>query len=462
MDRKPGRGHNWMFLGFLAACAAPFLLLCAFAHPSADDWYMAAAGEKLGVLGASKKWYLNLTGRFTQQALTSLHPIRLGIAAYQSWCLAVLLTLFLSIYLCIRRWLADFQHWQWSLISGAVVCVFLWQMPSPAQGIYWVNGLNTYIFAAILQLLLAAVLGPKCVDRNPKYSLTSYALTLLLAILAVGCSEVAMSFQVMFLITLGIYSFIQHKRISRILLLAMTCTALASVVVFKAPGNEWRTSMYENAIHGQVLPSLWLAARLSIARLASWISSAPLTLITLVLLSFWQVKLANRKTAWLLVIASVVLIVGTVWGGFFVGAWSAGKSLPPRAINLIYFFFVMEWILLLHAALVFLKAHDFEPPRLNTAAISVVIFGLYAALASPSNVKTAWRELINGDARRFSQESTARFEMIRTAKADEVTVPALKTKPKTLFFNDFKSDPADWRNKGAAEFFNRKMIRLEP
>jgi hypothetical protein len=31
-----------------------------------------------------------------------------------------------------------------------------------------------------------------------------------------------------------------------------------------------------------------------------------------------------------------------------------------------------------------------------------------------------------------------------------------------LFFNDFKPDPTDWRNKGGAEFFNKKVIRLEP
>jgi hypothetical protein len=462
MNCTLNRRLKWLLLGYLAACVTPFLLLCAYAHPSADDWYMAAAGEKLGVLGASKQWYLKLTGRFTQQALTSLHPIRWGIAAYQAWCLAVLLTLFLSIYLCIRRWLPDFQRWQWCAISGAVACVFLWQMPSPAQGIYWVNGLNTYIFAAILQLLLAVVLGPECVSKSPKYSPGSYALAMLLSILAVGCSEVAMSFQVMFLVMLGMFSFMQCKSVSPILVLTMACTAVATIVVFKAPGNDWRTSMYDNAIHGQLLPSLWLAARLSIARFASWASSAPLALLSLFLLSFWRVKTADRRSGWLLLVFATLLLTGTLWGGFFVGAWSAGKSLPPRAINLIYLFFVLEWIILLHAIAVFLKARDLEPPRLNRTAIFVVVLGLYAALASPGNVRSAWRDLIKGDAGRFSRESQARFELIRSSSGDDITVPALKTKPKMLFFNDFKPDPDDWRNKGAAEFFNKKVIRLNP
>jgi hypothetical protein len=309
---------------------------------------------------------------------------------------------------------------------------------------------------------LATVLGRECVGKDPQYGVKSYILASLLAILAVGSSEVAMSFQVMFLIILCTVSFIQHKRVSRILILTMVCTVIATVVVFKAPGNDWRTSMYDNAVHGRLFPSLMLAAKLSVVRFASWVSSGPLVLLTLFLLSFWRVRTADRRTGWLLIIIALFLITGTLWGGFFVGAWSAGKPLPPRAINLIYLFFVLEWIILLHAAAVFLKAHNLELPRLNMAAIFVVVFGLYAALASPSNVKSAWRDLIKGDAKRFSQESSKRFELIRASTSDDVTVPALKTKPKMLFFNDFKPDPTDWRNKGGAEFFNKKVIRLEP
>jgi hypothetical protein len=52
------------------------------------------------------------------------------------------------------------------------------------------------------------------------------------------------------------------------------------------------------------------------------------------------------------------------------------------------------------------------------------------------------------------------YALIQEAKSDEVTLPPLRVKPVSLFFNDLKPDPMDWRNAGMAEFYHKKAIHL--
>ena len=39
------RWQGWLLLLLALFVITPFVILCFYAHPSADDWYMAAAGR---------------------------------------------------------------------------------------------------------------------------------------------------------------------------------------------------------------------------------------------------------------------------------------------------------------------------------------------------------------------------------------------------------------------------------
>ena len=107
-----------------------------------------------------------------------------------------------------------------------------------------------------------------------------------------------------------------------------------------------------------------------------------------------------------------------------------------------------------------IRAQGWTKPALSPAAFLLALLALTASLSAPNNVKTAWRDLIKGNARKFDEECEHRYTLIRESKGDEVSVPPLRVKPVSLFFNDLKPDATDWRNVGMAEFFHKKAIHL--
>lgn len=433
----------------------PFMLLCLYAHPSADDWYMAATGRDLGLWGASVKWYTTITGRIVQQGVTSLHPIRLGAWAYKLWCLGLLIGLGAGIYRMVRAWLPGLDRSRTLVISAAGGMLLLWSMRSPAQGLYWVNGGNTYVLPAILQAFMLSLLA-----RMDAAGWRRHVAVALLAATAAWCSELAMALQLLGIILFIVTHWLLHRRLVPLLLTALAATLVATAVVFLSPGNNWRSGIYHNEVHGHLVPALVLSAKLGVRQVLTWLTTSPYFLLSIPLLALWPAGQTTRRQACLWLSLALVLMVGTAWGGFFVGAWSMGKPLPPRAVNLLGFYFLLEWGLLVHAVTALFSCEKWQRPRLSPALYLLVLLALGASLRSPNPVKTAWRDLLSGDARKFDAECQHRYDLIRQSTQDEVTVPPLKTKPVSLYFNDLNPDPADWRNAGMASFFQKKAIHL--
>jgi hypothetical protein len=100
-------------------------------------------------------------------------------------------------------------------------------------------------------------------------------------------------------------------------------------------------------------------------------------------------------------------------------------------------------------------------PGLALSLGAFVIFVSWA-LVSTNNVKTAWRDLISGDAAGYDRESEARHAMIRASSEPDMLVPALRARPRTLFFNDLTTDPTNWRNTGCARFFRKRSLAVKP
>ena len=119
-----------------------------------------------------------------------------------------------------------------------------------------------------------------------------------------------------------------------------------------------------------------------------------------------------------------------------------------------------EHFLLLSGVAAWIRSLGWAKPTLTPAAFILVFLALAACVRAPGNVKTAWRDLLKGDARKFDLECEARYALIHESKTDEVTLPPLSVKPVSLFFNDLKPDPTDWRNTGMAQFYRKKAIHL--
>ena len=71
--------------------------------------------------------------------------------------------------------------------------------------------------------------------------------------------------------------------------------------------------------------------------------------------------------------------------------------------------------------------------------------------------------LINGDAKTYDCELTARDEYLRSTGDDEqfVTVPTLSKRPAPIYHSDITDDPGDWHNAHVAMYYRKECIWTE-
>lgn len=442
----------------------PFVLMTYFAQPSADDWYMAADTLEIGYLQANIGFYKTVTGRFFSSAMLFAHPMLLSFGAFKCYSFALVVGLMASIRWAIEGWIPEASRgWKWMMATLASV-MFVWGMASPAEGFYWGTGSACYTVPGIMTCCLAGMFGRHCMelDWRPGPGLMAVASVLTLAI--TGCSEVAMALFFAHITILNALFYWQHRKVSQPLLLVLVVTLIGIAIVAMAPGNAVRRTWYNNNVNHMIVPATLMALKLGFRQMAVWMAFVPFFLFSLVTLSAWpeQLKLSTKR-AWELIVVSLVLMMGTVFGGFFLGTWSMGGIIPLRAVNVMLLFFIIDWVVLLAGSVVLLRSFSLEIQRPGVV-LSILAFMIFCSnvLMSNNNVKIAWRDLLSGDAARYDRESAQRHAMIRASDQADVTVPLLKARPKTLFFNDFKPDSTNWRNTGGARFFRKHSLSVQP
>jgi hypothetical protein len=160
-------------------------------------------------------------------------------------------------------------------------------------------------------------------------------------------------------------------------------------------------------------------------------------------------------------------MVGTVLGGFFLGTWSMGDYLPLRSTNLVYLFFLLDWLLFLCGLVALLRSYGAGIPQLGAPLVLCAFMAFCSSMASGGclpiwggacNIKNAWKDLLGGGAAAYDRECYARYDLIRNSTEADVVVPTLKTRPSSLYFSDLHEDPANWRNIGMADFFQRHSL----
>lgn len=76
---------------------------------------------------------------------------------------------------------------------------------------------------------------------------------------------------------------------------------------------------------------------------------------------------------------------------------------------------------------------------------------------------TAALSLLNGDAKIYDAELTARDEYLTSTSDDEqfITVPALSKRPAPIFHSDITDDAGDWHNAHLAMYYRKECVWTE-
>ena len=121
--------------------------------------------------------------------------------------------------------------------------------------------------------------------------------------------------------------------------------------------------------------------------------------------------------------------------------------------------FLLGW----YPSFVILAHYWFGDGAYSTNDRRVAIAGALLAiglLGSP-NIFEAYKDVYRGY--RYDKEMRDRFAVLRASQGDgarDVTVASISRPPRTLFATDFVTDPRNFRNTCASEYFGVKSITL--
>ena len=182
----------------LLAILGMYLAACWFVHPIADD-FVFARDARAGLWTAWLSEYAGFSGRYASNALVLSGPAAWGAAGYRAAAALMLIGVPAAAYAFVRAWFTDTLSRSEALACALVFsALYVSQMPSTGEGIYWYTAAATHHAPLVLVLVhLALVLRSLRGGRGGRIYLFA-AFVLLVAV--AGFNEV------MTLLLLGFYA----------------------------------------------------------------------------------------------------------------------------------------------------------------------------------------------------------------------------------------------------------------
>ena len=449
----------------LLAILGMYLAACSFVHPIADD-FVFARDARAGLWTAWLSEYAGFSGRYASNALVLSGPASWGAAGYRAAAALMLIGVPAAAYAFVRAWFADTLSRTEALTCALVFsALYVSQMPSPGEGIYWYTAAATHHAPLVLVLLhFAFVLRSLRGERGARIYLFA-AIVLLVAV--AGFNEV------MTLLLLGFYGAwtvwsagdrtgASGSRVPGILL---AVTAACAVAIVASPGNTVRQGLYAT-VHHRFLYSAGMTALQTLRFSVDWVSSGALLLATVLfapLAAKWAQTRAPQPSSRSLLIWLAAGLLLVIPAAVFPAYWETGLLGQHRTVNTAYFAFLVLWFT---ATAIWVAGDGRHAHALrqfsNQFRVPLAIL-LLAALAVTHNSYALGLDLVSGRLANFSREMTSRDAALRACREhSEQTcrLDGIQARPASFLVLDVSADPHDFVNESYARYFELREVRL--
>lgn len=451
-------------LVYLAAVSAilPYLLLCFFIHPSADDFTVISDYSRGDIWNTILVQYRELNGRIMTNFVLLLNPGPYHLIwLYRTVPLLILSGIFFAFRffgkILIKK---SFGGIEIGELSSIMMVTILSGFRSLPEGLYWFTSVVAYVFSSVCFILMLGLFIEAAfkVKYNRNHSLFFFS-----GFFLSGCfSEVLTVFGLWIFTVFFLFSFISRKKLWPPILglsFALVCMGLA-------PGTAHRASFYPDAFQfgNSVFQSFLQCGRF----LFFWATNPLLWAFVLLLVPFSSLFLKqnpNLKKKYFSPLAPLLLISGFLFSANILPYLATGMLGQYRTINLAWIFIVPATVWLIISVVFHLQRIanlDFATVTKKRTGLLVLFFTL--SLFS-GNGWTAMDDLISGRASRFNDEIIERYTILEAcakAKADTCHLPLIKTRPESIFTYDITTNSEHWMNIGLARFSGFKGMEIVP
>jgi len=459
--------HFFLFL--LAISLLPYFYLSFFAHPIADDLIYAHKGSTQPLIDALLQEYKYWSGRYTAMLFGFNNPINKSLILYQLIPIGLITLITAGAFILFKSILIahNIKRLQLGIMSLLFTLTFIGQLPIISEGIYWYSGAVGYVLPIVPTLLYFSLIYKYL---NGVWFLNRYIHVFgifALQFFIMGFNEVHMLLMLLFQFVLAIIE-LNKKEKGIGMFLLLSGILFSSIMIF-SPGNLGRSSHFFNNhdLINSVLSSLLQTIRFS----TSWISSAPILLLSILYIPF-HFKLEKtsalfQKSFYLKPYIAILLLMSTIFIAAFAPYWATGILGQHRTMNTAWFFFLLMWFVNLTVWCNHFKS------TLGTFTIPIkfqcILYGLiWLTLSFTNNGYGAALDIFDGSAQRFDKLMSERYlimEKARESKEKSIYFTPITDPPRTLFILDISKDPNFWINLTYPLYYGmpeKQVISKEP
>ncbi len=463
--------HGLIFISIIAIL--PFAVLSFYNNPSGtDDYLYAATARESGIFPGAGHEYERDGGRYISTPLVAAaHFSNYWMEGLRVLPLFILTLLWGTIHMFIKELFGKSigLHSRFTF-SLCFMFAYLRTMASPAQGFYWSPGAIEYQLGSVLLLIAGCSLLHIARESTPFRRTAFIATGCICAALIPGSNEFSLLKFLCIIILVSTVTLLKNRSVNGAFAGVLCISTIASLISLFAPGNFVRASQMPLPIHHgqhQFAISLLLSGKALYHMLQTFLTSTCFWVLALFYFSLAGRALRRFRQdgttpGWLsvnpYVLVSATLVI--LFLCFFPTAWISHSEPPQRAMNNLYLFFLVAFLM---TALSFLNRMEEKGIAFGPFSQRArILLGLVLVLdiSTHNNIRTAYEDLFSGAARKYNQEMAQMLKAMRDCPLDTCVVDSLRTKPATLFHIGANPDAQYWANLEQARYFHKSAIKL--
>lgn len=458
-----------------AALMLPIVITCFYTYPVLDDFNFGARVHHAVLDGTNVLWaalqnahsfYMNWQGAYTANFFAGIQPFVWNVRLYclsnlflLTWVSGIMLFFFYTL-LC-SAFHAPKPLW---LMSTLLLLLLFWErIPSPTEGIFWMDGSLNIVHFSYVFLEIALMLRFFLTKGKKRWLLA--VLCCLISVLIGGSNQSNVIALTMAGLAGLCFPQIRRDITGKMIVLAIAFAVGGMLVNSFAPGATNRIS----GMSGISIPkAVVMAVYYGFAFFAQWMGVARISILLILCVLLLPV-LKKTSFAFPCPFIAVILCFGFYSCAISVTLFSKGEVGAERQLNYYFLSFTYStavmmiylagWLVKKYPKLAVLDGKTI-PAGLILASVIMIASGMVGSgIHSLTSVDTAWG-LYKGYTQKYAAEMQQRIDILENPEIRDAVLEPLSQTLNYLPREPQGTDPNVWTNLSVAAYFRKDSVRL--
>jgi hypothetical protein len=422
----------------------PYFLACWYIHPFFDDYFFASQIHANGLAGFTRYFYLNWSGRYSEEILMAIVNSKIKDASNVQYFLfglfvltSLLCSFFYLVHVIFKSYYSLFNK---AIIALTVFAFYLAFMPELFTSFYWYCSSYYQLCLSFLLLNIALIINIFKEEKEWIYKINLLFLNVFIA----GFSEVTIfSFGILYF-AIVVHHYLKYKKIKTYWLLLLLVFCSCAIFNILSPGNFVRMCIAKSgAENGFIFSSLRAVYDLILFHGVYTFFKTPFLFFCILFLSlaisYLKSGIPLTKIFNVNPLYSIIVTLLIFYLQHALSIYGAGYSLQGRVFNFSIFLFYLAFAYNLLVVLYYFSGKITTPSfKINPLAAKWLMIVIVFLFNFSDNNRLLWGDLAR-ELPAFQKQLTERYELIENAKkngAKEVEVPLVKAMPKLYIFGE--------------------------